>query len=83
MSARQFPHSRHLNDHHGHLHFEGVDLGDQRRGDLVCALAKLRIEGRSMHRDGLLDRIEMAGDFFREAARVFRDTICRLLTMRP
>ena len=26
MSARQFPHSRHLNDHHGHLHFEGVDL---------------------------------------------------------
>lgn len=26
MSARQFPHSRHLNDHHGRLHFEGVDL---------------------------------------------------------
>ena len=26
MSARQFPHSRHLNDRHGRLHFEGVDL---------------------------------------------------------
>lgn len=26
MSSRQFPHSRHLNDHHGRLHFEGVDL---------------------------------------------------------
>lgn len=26
MSARSFPHSRHLNDQHQHLHFEGVDL---------------------------------------------------------
>ena len=26
MSARSFPHSRHLNDQHQHLHFEGVNL---------------------------------------------------------
>ena len=27
MSSRQFPHSRHLNDQNGSLHFENVDLG--------------------------------------------------------
>jgi diaminopimelate decarboxylase len=26
MPSRQFPHSRHLNDQHGHLYFEDVDL---------------------------------------------------------
>ena len=39
MSSRQFPHSRHLNDHHGRLHFEGVDL--QAIADAAVAPAKV------------------------------------------